>query len=94
MQSTATNDTLNYENLDMVLPCIEVKRFEIRIFPARGYCKGGCNVMKRHNFLAQKLEAKIVHLVSVHCHAHRFTLASYYTAADLYSMVYETAKAL
>jgi len=50
--------------------------------------------MKRHNFLAQKLEAKIVHLVSVHCHAHRFTLASYYTAADLYSMVYETAKAL
>jgi len=54
----------------------------------------GCNVIGRHNFLEQKLEAKIVSLVSVQCHAHGFVLASYYTAADLYSLVYETAKAL
>ena len=25
-------------NLDMILPCIEVKQFEESIFPARGYC--------------------------------------------------------
>jgi len=31
---------------------------------------------------------------AVHSHAHRFASASCYTAADLYSMVYETAKAL
>ena len=57
------------------------------------FATDSCNVIGRHNFLAQKLEAKIVSLVSVHCHAHRFGL-NYYTAADLYSMVYETAKAL
>jgi len=44
--------------------------------------------------MAQKLEAKILSLVSVHCHAHRLASASYYTAADFYSMVYATAKAL
>jgi len=54
----------------------------------------GCNVMGRHNFLGRKLEAKIVNFVSVHCHAHSLASVSYYTAADLYSMVYETAKAL
>jgi len=32
---------------------------------------GGCSVIGRHNFLAQNLEAKIVSMVSVHCHAHR-----------------------
>ena len=53
----------------------------------------GCNVIGRHNFLAQKLEAKIVSLASLHCHVHRFASASYYTAADFYSMVYATAKA-
>jgi len=53
----------------------------------------GCNVIGRHNFLAQKLEAKIVSMVSVYCHAHRLTSASYYTAADLCSMVCETMKA-
>ena len=52
----------------------------------------GCNVIGRHNFLVQKLEGKIVSLVSVHCHAHRCASASYYTAADLYSMVYELRK--
>jgi len=54
----------------------------------------GYNVIGRYIFLAQKLEAKIVSLVSVHCHEHRLASASYNTAADLYSMVYETAKAL
>jgi len=54
----------------------------------------GCNVVGRHNFLAQKLEAKMVSMVSVHCHAHRLASACYYTAVDLYSMVYENAKAL
>jgi len=44
----------------------------------------GCNVTGRHNFLAQKVEAKIVSLVSVHSHAHRFTSVYYYTAVDLY----------
>ena len=34
----------------------------------------GCNVIGWHNFLAQKLEAKIVSLVSVHCHVYRFGL--------------------
>ena len=53
-----------------------------------------CNVVGRHIFLAQNLEAKIVSLVSAHCHAHHFASAPYCTAADLYSMVYETAKAL
>jgi len=33
----------------------------------------GYNVIDPHNFLAQTLEAKIVSLVSVHRHAHRFT---------------------
>ena len=40
------------------------------------------------------MERKIVSLLPVHGHAHRFASASYYTAADLYSMLYETAKAL
>jgi len=51
----------------------------------------GCNVVGRHNFVTQKLEAKIVGMVPVHCHAYRLASACYYTAADLYSMVYETA---
>ena len=38
----------------------------------------GWNVLGRHNFLAQKLEAKIVSLVSVHSHAHRFASTSCY----------------
>ena len=54
----------------------------------------GCNVTGRHIFLAQKLEAKIVSLVSVHCHAHRLASASYYAVADLCSIMYETTKAL
>ena len=54
----------------------------------------GCNVTDRHNFLAQKLDAKIVRMVSVHCHEHRLVSACYYVAADMYSLVYETAKAL
>jgi len=37
----------------------------------------GCNAIGRHNFLAQKLEAKIVSLGSVHCHAHRFGFLLY-----------------
>jgi len=37
----------------------------------------GCNVIGRHKLLAQKLEAKILSLVSVHCHAHRFSLLLY-----------------
>jgi len=53
-----------------------------------------CNVIGRHNFLAQKLKAKIVSMVSVHCHEYRLASACYYTAADLYSMAYDTAKAL
>jgi len=32
----------------------------------------GCNVIGRRNFLAQKLEAKTVSLVCVHCYEHRF----------------------
>ena len=35
----------------------------------------GCNVIGRHNFLAQKLKTKIASLVSVHSHAHCFTSA-------------------
>jgi len=34
----------------------------------------GWNVMGWHNFLVLKLEAKIVSLVSVHSHAHHFTI--------------------
>ena len=52
----------------------------------------GCNVIGRHNFLEQKLEAK-KSLISVYCHAHHLSAVSYYTAADLYSVVYETMKA-
>jgi len=33
-------------------------------------------------------------LVFGHCHAHRLASASYYTTADLCSIMYETAKAL
>jgi len=44
--------------------------------------------------MAQKLEAKIVSLVYVHCHSHSFASASYSIAADFYSMVHEIAKAL
>jgi len=51
------------------------------------------NVKERHNFLAQKLEAKFVGMVSVHCHAYRLASVSYYAATDLYNMVYENAKA-
>ena len=43
--------------------------------------RDGCNVVGRHIFLAQRLEAKSVSLVSVHCHAHRLASASYCTAA-------------
>jgi len=63
----------------MVLPCIEVKRFEIKhVFLHVAIATDGCNVIGRHNFLSQKLEAKIVSLVPVHGHAHRFPSASYY----------------
>jgi len=54
----------------------------------------GCNVIGRHNLLPQDLEAKIVGMMSVHCHAHRLAPACYLPAADLYSMVHDTAKAL
>jgi len=37
----------------------------------------------RHNSLAQKLEAEIVRIVSVHCHVHRFASACCYVSADL-----------
>jgi len=38
------NDTLNSESQEgMVLPCIEVKRFEKTCFPACDYCNMGCN---------------------------------------------------
>jgi len=39
---------------------------------------GGCNVIGRHNFQAQKIEAKILSLVSVHSHAHHLSLLLYY----------------
>ena len=55
---------------------------------------GGCKVIRRHNFLAQKLEGNMVSMVSVHCHVHRLASASHYTSVGLFSMVYETAKAL
>jgi len=42
-------------------------------------------VIGRHNSLAQKLEAEIVKIVSVHCHMHRFASACCYISADLYS---------
>jgi len=78
----------------MVLPCIEVKRFEQKhAFLHVTIATDGCHVIDRHNFLAQKLEAKIVSMVSVHCHAQHLASACYYTAADLCSMVCETAKA-
>jgi len=48
----------------------------------------------RHNSLVQKLEREIIRMVPVHCRTHRLSSVSYFTAADLYSMVYETAKAL
>jgi len=38
---------------------------------------GGCNVIGRHNFQAQKLEAKILSLVSVYSHAHYLSLLLY-----------------
>jgi len=44
--------------------------------------------------MAQKLEAKIVSLVYMHCHSHSFASASCYSAAALYSVVHEIAKAL
>jgi len=61
------NVTLNSESQEgMVLPCIEVNRFEkIAAWDA---------MIGRHNSLAQKLEAEIVRIVSVHCHVHRFGL--------------------
>jgi len=40
----------------------------------------------RHNSLAQNLEAEIIRIVSVHCHAHRLASACSCTAADLYSV--------
>jgi len=33
----------------------------------------GCHDLGRNDFLAQKLEAIIISLVSVHCHVHRFS---------------------
>jgi len=75
----------------MVLTCIISDKHN---FLHIAIATDGCNVIGRHNFLAQKLEARIVSLASVHCHAHRFASASYNTAADLYNMVYETAKTL
>jgi len=48
----------------------------------------------RHNSLAQKLEAEIIRMASLRCHAHRLASACCYTAADLYSTEDETAKAL
>jgi len=40
----------------------------------------------RRNSLAQKLEAEIITMESVHCHAHRLASGCCYTAADLYSV--------
>jgi len=41
------------------------------IYMAGLLVKSGCNVLGWHMFLSQKLEAKIVSLVSVHCHTMR-----------------------
>jgi len=54
----------------------------------------GCNAIGRRSFLAQNSEMKIVSMVSVHCHEHRLASACHFPAADLYSMVNETAKAI
>jgi len=64
------------------------------IFLHEAVAADGCNVVSRNNFQAKKLGAKIVSLVFGHCHVHRLASASYYTAADLYNMVYETGKTL
>ena len=68
--------------------------WEKHVFLHVAIARDGCSVVGRNIFLAQRLEAKSVSLVSVHCHAHRLASASYSTAAGLYNMVYETAKAL
>jgi len=52
----------------VVLPCIEAKRFEAKhAFLHMATAADDCNVAGPHNFLAQKLEAKIVSLVPAHC---------------------------
>ena len=46
-----------------------------------------CDAMiGRHNSLAQKLEAEIVRIVSVHCHVHHLASACCYVSADLCSV--------
>jgi len=87
-----------FSNLDIVLPCIKVKRVEESMCSstwllAVAIATDGCNVIGRHNSLSQKYEAKLANMLSVHSHAHRLASASYYTAAELYNMVCETAKA-
>jgi len=77
----------------MILPCIEAKRSEESIFSCTWLLQQTAAI-GRHCFLAQKLEGKIVSVVSVHCIAHRVASACFYAAADLYSMVCENAKAL
>jgi len=60
-------------NLDLVLTCIEVKRIEESMFSCTWLLQQTAANIR--NFLSQKLEAKIVSLVFVHCHAHRFGLS-------------------
>ena len=67
------NDTLNSESLDMVLPCAEAKLF---VFLHVAIATDHFNVIGWHNFLAQKLQAKIVRFVFTLYHAHRFASGS------------------
>jgi len=62
----------------MVLSCIEVNDLRKACFLHVAPATDGCNVIGRHILLAQKSDAKIVSLESVHCHAHRLASVSYY----------------
>jgi len=69
------NDTLNSESQDMILPWRKTiwRNF---VFLHVAIVTDGCNLTSRRNFLAGNSEAKIVSMVSVHCHAHRLASAS------------------
>ena len=43
-------------------------------------------MIDRHNSLAQKLEAEIIRIPSVHCHVHRLASACCCVSADLYNV--------
>jgi len=96
------NGTLHFENQDMVLPCIKVKRFGESGFSCctrlLQLATDGCNVISLcgppTQFSGPEVRSENCKYLCIVMRTASLQLLGYCAAADLYNMMYETAKAL